>query len=203
MSPLPKLVVISDWSLGEPLLFVRLEAALAAAPIVAVQHRNPGATAREYFEQGRRLKALCDRLEAPMFVSARLDVALALDAHLHLPAWALHASDVRARLPAGRWLSVAVHNEEEAARARGAADLALVSPVFDTPSHPGSACLGPTGFARLARAAGCPSYALGGLTPARLGALPDAAGAAVISAVLHAEDPAAAVRAFAAQSREQ
>ena len=197
MSQLPKLVVITDWALAEPVLFARLGAALAAAPFIAVQHRNPGATARVFFEQGQRLKALCDRFEAPLFVSARLDVALSLDAHLHLPGWGLHPRDVRAQLPAGRWLCVAVHDEEEAARARGVADLALVSPVFQTASHPQAQPLGVAGFARLAQAAGCPSYALGGVTAASLGGLSDAAGAAVISAVLHAKDPAAAARAFA------
>ena len=197
MIGLPKLVVITDWSLGEERLFARLQPALAAHRFVAVQHRNPAATARTYFEQGQRLKALCDRLGAPLFVSARLDVALALETHLHLPGWALGAAQVRGRLPAGRWLSVAVHNEEEAGRARGA-DLALVSPVFATASKPAVAPLGPEGFARLAQAVGCPAYALGGLTPARLSTLPGAAGAAVISAVLAAEDPAAAARAFGA-----
>jgi thiamine-phosphate pyrophosphorylase len=191
VSRLPKLVVITDGAVAED----RLEAALAGSAFVALQHRNPGATAREYFEQGRRLKALCDRLGAALFVSARLDVALALDAHLHLPAWALAAADVRGRLPKGRWVSVAVHNAEEAARANGA-DLALVSPVYETPSKPGVTPLGPAGFERLARVLPCPAFALGGITPARMSELPSAAGAAVISAVLQAQDPAAAVRAF-------
>jgi thiamine-phosphate pyrophosphorylase len=192
---LPKLVVITDWSLGEARLFQQLEAALGASTTVAVQHRNPGATTRLYFEQGQRLKALCDRRAAELFVSARVDVARALGAHLHLPAWALGVADVRRALPPGRWLSVAVHNEAEAAGAQGA-DLALVSPVFETRSKPGASPLGSAGFTRLARALDCPAYALGGLTPDGLAGLPDAAGAAVITAVLHAGDPAAAVRAF-------
>ena len=85
-----------------------------------------------------------------------------------------------------------MHNEEEAARAAGA-DLALVSPVFETSSKPGAVPLGPDGFARLAKALPCPAYALGGITAARLAQLPAAAGAAVISSVLHADDPAAAL----------
>lgn len=190
---IPRLVVITDWSLGETLMFHRLESALGSGPAVAVQHRNPGITARLYFEQGQRLKALCDRYDAPLFASARLDVALALGCHLHLPSWALTAADVRGRM-SGRWVSVAVHDAEEAARAEGA-DLALVSPVF---AKPGSTPLGVPGFASLAAALPCPAYALGGVTPALLAELPATAGAAVISAVLHAEDPAAAVRAFSA-----
>lgn len=195
MSRLPKLLVITDWSLGGARLLHQLEAALGAGPFVAVQHRNPAATTRAYFEQGQRLKALCERFEAPLFVSARLDVALALEAHLHLPAWALEPAQVRARMPPGRWVCVAVHNEEEAARTDGA-DLALVSPVYETASKPGAVPLGPEGFARLAKALPCPAYALGGMTPARLAKLPGAAGAAVISPVLLADDPTAAATAF-------
>lgn len=200
MNRLPKLLVITDWSLGEEPLLRQLEAALGAGPFVAVQHRNPGATARVYFEQGRRLKALCDRFGAPLFVSARLDIALALDAHLHLPAAALEPAQVRTRMPSGRWVCVAVHNEEEAARA-GGADLALVSPVFVTASKPGAVALGAEGFARLARALPCPAYALGGMTPGRLSGLADVAGAAAISAVLQAADPGAMSRAFCAAAQ--
>ena len=195
MSRLPRLVVITDWSLGEDRLLARLEAALRGNPFVAVQHRNPDASPQDYRAQGVRLKALCDRLAAPLFVSARLDLALELGCHLHLPARVSDPAAHHAGLPPGRWLSVAVHNETEAGRASGA-DLALVSPVYETASKPGAAALGPAGFARLASALPCPVYALGGVTPERLAELPGAAGAAVISAVLHADDPSAAVRAF-------
>lgn len=190
------MVIITDWSIGEERLLRQLEAALQARADVAVQHRNSQATTRAYFNQGQHLKALCDRFCVPLFVSARMDVALALDAHLHLPAWVLNPADVRGHWPKGRWLSVAVHNDDEAAARASGADFALVSPVFETVSKPGTIPLGPSGFALLARALGCPAFALGGLTPERLAALPEAAGAAAISAVLHAEDPAAVVRAF-------
>ncbi len=196
MSPPPKLVVITDWALGETRLFHQLKAALGAGTPMAVQHRNPTVSTRIYFEQGQRLKALCDAHAAALFVSARLDVALALGAHLHLPSWALIPQSVRARLPVDRWLSVSVHDEAQAARAAGA-DFALVSPVFE---KAGATPLGPEGFRRLARALTCPAYALGGLTPARRAALPTAAGVAVISAVLGAQDPAAAALAFHLES---
>lgn len=179
----PGIVVVTDWALGEDRLIAQLERALGAGVPFAVQHRNPGVTTRAYFEQGQRLKA---RLACPLFVSARLDVALALGAHLHLPSWALTPADVRAALPAGRWLSVAVHDEAEAARATGA-DFALVSPVFS------KAAIGLDGFAALAARLPCPAFALGGVT----GPVAQAAGVAVISHVLHAADPAAALRALA------
>ena len=48
--------------------------------------------------------------------------------------------------------------------ARLGADAALLSPVFATRSHPGGATLGPVRFRLLARQAGLPVIALGGMT---------------------------------------
>jgi thiamine-phosphate pyrophosphorylase len=104
---------------------------------------------------------------------------------------------VRPHLPEGRLVSVAVHDEQEARRARGA-DLALVSPVFPPGSKPDDTrpTLGPEGFRKLASALPCPALALGGITPERALLLGGAAGFAVISGVLEAEEPGAAARAL-------
>lgn len=175
----PRLVVITDWSLGAEVLLERLERALGAGPGIAVQHRHPDATARAFFDEGVRLRALCERFAAPLFVSRRLDVALALGASLHLPAYGLLPADVSPRVT----VSVAVHDLDEARRAHGAA-FALVSPVFEKGT---ATVLGVDGFERLARELPCPALALGGVTPLRRVA--SAAGHAVISAVLRADDP--------------
>lgn len=174
---LPRLIVITDWSVSD--LFRKLEQAML--PGVAIQHRHPEATARQFYEEAVRLKALCDRHGTPLFINRRVDVALALNAWLHLPSYGLLPQDVREKVSC---ISVAVHSAEEAARAEGA-DLALVSPVFAK----GSATpLGVEGFAKLAALLPCPAYALGGVATPVAGA----AGHAVISAVLEAADPRAA-----------
>ena len=176
---LPRLIVITDWSL--PDLLERLARALAAGPGIAVQHRHPEATARRFFDEAALLAALCHRHSAPLFINRRLDVALALNAWLHLPAYALLPADVAGRVER---ISVAVHSAEEAARAHGA-DLALVSPVFGKgEARP----LGLEGFRQLASRLPCPAYALGAVTAP----VPGAHGHAVISAVLRADDPRAA-----------
>lgn len=193
--PLPfRLLVITDWA--EPLLLPRLEAALRGRRgQVAVQHRHPGQGGRRLLEEGRALQALCEAEGAPLFVNGRLDVALALGAHLHLPAHGLPLAAVRPHLPGGRLVSVAVHGPAEA---QAGADLALVSPVHPPGSKPGDTRppLGPEGFRALAARLGCPAFALGGLGPGRLAGLEGAAGLAVMSAVTAAADPAAAVDAL-------
>ncbi|MBU7579125.1 MAG: thiamine phosphate synthase [Porphyrobacter sp.] len=55
--------------------------------------------------------------------------------------------------------------------ARLGADAALLSPVFSTRSHPGGGTLGPVRFRLLARQAGLPVIALGGMNRARARAL--------------------------------
>jgi thiamine-phosphate pyrophosphorylase len=192
-------MVITDWRLPRARLLAALERALEVGPEVAVQHRHPEAPARHFLEEARLLAGLCRERGNPLFINGRLDVALLVGAHLHLPAGGLTPEDVRPHLPSGRQVSVAVHDGEEARRARGA-DLALVSPVFPPGSKPGDTrpTLGPEGFRTLASALSCPALALGGLTPERASQLAGAAGFAVISAVLEAEDPKAAARALCA-----
>ncbi|HEX4622022.1 MAG TPA: thiamine phosphate synthase, partial [Myxococcaceae bacterium] len=187
MTPqLPRLILITDWRL--PDLLDRVERALDAGPDVAIQHREPGVPVRAFLEHARALVAICELKRRALFVNCRLDVAIALGVHLHLPAGGMTAAEARPHLLGG-WISVAVHNDAEAHAATGA-DLALVSPVHSPGSKPGDfrRPLGAEGFRELARALPCPAYALGGMTGERIGAL-EPAGAAVISAVLEAKDP--------------
>jgi thiamine-phosphate pyrophosphorylase len=192
---LPKIIVITDWDLPREELLARLEAALSVGPQVAVQHRHPSAPMHLFFEEGLAIAKLCEKERNPLFVNGHLDVALLLGAHLHLPATSYSPQDARPHLPAGRWISAAVHNSQEAARAAGA-DLALISPVF----APGSKVtddripLGPSGFRELASSIGCPAFALGGITAERAVELKGAQGFAVISAVLRADDSRRATR---------
>lgn len=100
-----------------------------------------------------------------------------------------HLPERRARGCGGRRphrrfrLTVAAHNRPALVRARRlGADAAFLSPVFATRSHPGGRALGPAGFARLARGAGLPVLALGGMTSQRARHLPQAAGWGAIDA---------------------
>jgi len=64
-------------------------------------------------------------------------------------------------------------------------DCLFLSPLFPTQSHPGAAALGVIRWAALARRSPAPCMALGGITPARLGAVPRrAAGVAAIGGLV-------------------
>ncbi len=186
-----QVILITDWSL--PDCVERVKDALRAGPGIAVQHRHPQATDRQFYEEGLRLKEVCGSV--PLFVNGRLDIALALDAHLHLTSKSLRAADVRPHL-GSRWLSASCHPEFQS---KIEADLLLVSPVFTPISKPVEhRPLGVEGFRLFAQSCGTPCFALGGITPDNVASLGPVAGVAVIGSVLHASDPARAAKSLLA-----
>jgi len=145
--------------------------------------------------QGRGLRRIARQRGVLFLVAGDPQLAAAVGADgLHLPEGvARHGVLAPALLwratgtGNGRWLSVACHGVRALGRARAlGADAALLSPVFVTASHPGARGLGAVSFARMAqmaRRAGLPVVALGGVTTATALRLPpgSAAGLAGIS----------------------
>jgi thiamine-phosphate pyrophosphorylase len=189
------LIVITDWSRGVSSLLDRLEPVLTLGSRIAVQHRHPAVPLRQFLEEGRELAKRCAEHRVPLFVNGRLDIALLLGAHLHLPSSGFLPADVRPHLP-GRWISCAVHSLVEAEKS-AAADLALVSPVFVPGSKPDDTRppLGVDGFRALAKVLGPAAYALGGIHSGNAGQVP-ATGFATVTGVLDAPSPLAAAEAL-------
>jgi len=89
----------------------------------------------------------------------------------------------------GMTISASCHSTEELERAMHyGADFALLSPVFSTASHPQALPLGVNRFMKIARNAGLPVIALGGISLENRKELAGF-GVAVISAILDADDP--------------
>lgn len=129
------------------------------------------------------------------------DAALArrLHAHgLHLPEARIPRAGRLRRPWPGFLISAACHHEAALFRAgRAGADLALLSPIFPTESHPGAPALGPLRLAALARILarrypGLAILALGGISERRAAALSPIAiaGLAGIGAFTRAKDSA-------------
>jgi len=84
--------------------------------------------------------------------------------HLRQPAAARAAQANRL----GLYVTMPVHNPREARQARRAGATAVfISPLHPTRSHPGAPVLGHAAWLRLARLAGTPAIALGGMTEKR------------------------------------
>src|SRR5678816_4057336 len=116
---LPRLIVVTDWTLPDEAHRAALETVAALGPEVCIQHRDPGAPVRGFLERARWLSTLTGRSGAQLAVNGRLDVALLVDAHLHLPVDAPRPHEVRHWLPAGRWVSAAVHSGAELGEVQG------------------------------------------------------------------------------------
>jgi thiamine-phosphate pyrophosphorylase len=111
------------------------------------------------------LARLCRQRGLHLLVAGDGRAALRLGVGLHLPERPTPGllAFLLARRP-GALLSLAVHGRRGLARGRRLrADAALVSPIFATRSHPGARPLGPHAWAFLARHAGRPAVALGGV----------------------------------------
>lgn len=75
----------------------------------------------------------------------------------------------RRPVAAARWFGASCHDADELAAAHACgADYAVLGPVRPTGTHANAPVLGWNGFARLARCAGLPVYAIGGVGPADL-----------------------------------
>ena len=198
-----------DWSLylvtDAPLSLGRshrqvVEAAIAGG-VTVVQYREKGATTRRMVEEAHGLRELCRRRAVPFIVNDRLDVALAVDADgLHVGQDDLPASLARRLIGRGKLLGVSAESPEEAVRAQAdGADYVGASPIFATPTKPDAPPpLGIEGLRLIAAAVSIPVVAIGGINRDNAAAMVEAgaAGIAVVSALVSAEDVESAARSL-------
>jgi thiamine-phosphate pyrophosphorylase len=189
------LAITDDLRDGREGLVARAAAAVRGGATM-VQLRLKDVDGRTLVEVAR---ALVEALPVPVLVNDRADVALAAGAAgVHLGADDVPPRALRPCLPAGFVIGASVGSDDELAQAEGA-DYVGIGPVFATASKSdaGSA-IGVEEFARLARLAGRPAVAIGGITAENAAPLfaAGARGVAVIRAIFAAEDPTAAARSL-------
>ncbi|MEW8959340.1 MAG: thiamine phosphate synthase [Moorella sp. (in: firmicutes)] len=132
-----------------------------------------------------------------LLINDRVDVALAVDAEgVHLGESSLPPDTARRLLGPDKIVGVSVHSLAAAREAeRAGADYILFGHVFPTASKKGIPPRGLTALGEVAAGVGIPTIALGGINAenAALCLAAGARGVAVMSAVMAASDPAAAV----------
>ena len=140
----------------------RVEAALAGG-VRLVQLRRPDLGADDLVALGERLRERCAAHGARLLVNGPEEAARALGADgVH---WSSRVLAERPERPGwASWVGASCHDAAELALAAElGADLAVLSPVQWTPSHPEQAPLGWRRFAELTAGAALPVYALGGV----------------------------------------
>ncbi|WP_027716858.1 thiamine phosphate synthase [Desulfuromonas sp. TF] len=167
----------------------------------AVQLREKDLTADELFPLALELRALTRQYGARLLINDRIDLALAVEADgVHLGGHSLPTTAARSILGPERLIGVSAHSLEEIAEAsRNGADFVTFGPVYSTPSK--TAYGKPAGLDLLGAACGgshLPVFALGGITPERVGGVvaAGAGGVALISAIVAEAEPSEAARTF-------
>jgi thiamine-phosphate pyrophosphorylase len=189
------LAITDDLRDGRAGLVERAAAAVRGGATM-VQLRLKDVDGRTLVEVAR---ALVETLPVPVIVNDRADVALASGAAgVHLGADDVPPRALRPALPSGFVIGASVGSDAELPQAEGA-DYVGIGPVFATASKGDAGdAIGVEEFARLARLAGRPAVAIGGITAENATALfaVGARGVAVIRAIFAADDPTAAARSL-------
>jgi thiamine-phosphate pyrophosphorylase len=164
-----------------------------------VQLRERDLSAEELVAFVREVQAVTASPRSQLLINDRIDVALALEGiGVHLRSNSLPVSVARQLLGSGRLLGVSVHGVEEARQAESqGADYIVLGPIYETPSKQ---MFGPPlGIHILEKACSLvriPIFGIGGVTAARAREMRRAGafGAAVITAILGADDIESATR---------
>jgi thiamine-phosphate pyrophosphorylase len=185
--PLPRLYPIVDSSALTVRGFdlVSASEAMLEGGARILQFRHKGHYSRTVFEQASRIAALCRGANAQFVIDDRADIALLLDAGVHLGQDDLPPADARKILGPHRWIGFSTHNAEQfAAGLDEPADYLAIGPVFATRSKENpDPVLGLDRVRRLYRRTGLPLVAIGGIT--RDNALDVLAAGADSVAVIH------------------
>ena len=182
--------------------FVEMVEAAILGGVTVVQYRDTESNDRTAYARVLRLRDMLRLHGVPLVMNNNPGLALAVGADaIHVGQGDLPVAAVRRVVGAGMDIGLSLTCAEDVrAEDLAVADLVGIGPVWDARRTKADAApaLGPDGFAALARAAGLPNVAIGGITletaPAALAA--GAGGLAVVSALSRVEDPCAAARAF-------
>jgi thiazole tautomerase (transcriptional regulator TenI) len=167
---------------------------------IALHLRSHHTDAAVIYALAERLAALCTRVDALLVVNDRVDVALGVGATaIQLGARSLPIAAARQLVGLGCRIGVSAHDPAEAAfAAADGADWILMGTIFDSASHPDMTPAGLDALRDCVQRTPVPVIAIGGITPDRVAQIraTGAHGAAVLSGVWHAQDPAAAAAAY-------
>jgi thiamine-phosphate pyrophosphorylase len=195
-----RLIVITDIGLAAPRDIVAVVAAALAAGAPAIQLRDKSAGSRDLLALAERILPLTRGHGALLFVNDRLDVARVAGADgVHLGPSDLPIAAARRIVPADYLIGYSTDDPEHARVARSdGADYIGCGAVFGTTTKPEAAGerIGTTRLDEVARAVDIPTVGIGGVdeTNIHLIGSTQAAGAAVVGAVMRAADPTDAVR---------
>ena len=177
----------------------KMEAALRGG-VTLVQYRDKTQESRILYERALKMKALCDKYNVPMLVDDRADIAFAVGAAgVHVGQSDLPAGIARRMLGADAIIGVSAHNAKEALAAEAAgADYLGCGAVYPTGTKKDTSVIGVEGLKAIRAVTKLPFVGIGGVTLANYRDVLNAGadGAAIVSAILSADDIESTVQKF-------
>ena len=197
------LYLVTDERLAGARGVVEAVRAAVEGGVTMVQLRSPYDKGRQQMATALALLEFLRPRGIPLIINDRVDLALAVDADgVHVGQNDLPVSIVREMIGPDRILGLSISSPAELA----ASDLSIVDyvglgPIFPTATKANAApAIGFDGLKALAAAIPLPAVAIGGLKAEHVEPVlaSGAAGLAIVSAIIAADDPAASAAAFSA-----
>lgn len=193
------LYLVTDERLSRGRTTAEIVRAAIRGGIDVVQLRGKDLPAREQLAIGRELRAITREAGVLFIVNDRVDLALALDADgVHVGQDDLPAEIARQLVGPDRIVGVSAATIPEALAARDAgADYLGVGAIYDTATKlDAGAATGPQLLSTIAGAVDLPLVAVGGINATNVAEViaAGAVGAAIVSAIVSADDPEVAAR---------
>ncbi|MCM2971049.1 Nudix family hydrolase [Larsenimonas suaedae] len=162
---LPHAYVITDETDDDEAFEAMLSHALQNRGGLLVQLRAKSLEQSHFVERAQKALSLCRAHGARLILNGSAELLEHVDADgIHLTSDDLMAATER---PVGpdKWLSASTHNNEQLSKAAQLdCDFVTLSPIRETPSHPGAVTIGWHDFQQMVEFAAMPVYALGGTT---------------------------------------
>ena len=168
--------------------------------VTLVQYRNKNAEGGKLYREALALKELCDKYNVPLIIDDRLDIAIAVGAAgVHIGQEDIPCNIARQVLGDDYIIGVSAHNPEEARKAIvDGADYLGCGAVYATTTKAKVTALGLDGLAEIRKAVDIPMVGIGGvdLTNVKDVLATGVEGAAIVRAILGAEDVTATTQEF-------
>ncbi|GHU40576.1 thiamine-phosphate synthase [Spirochaetia bacterium] len=199
------LYLVTDSDLCKEPLETAVEKAIAGG-VTMVQLREKNADSRGFFNTAEKLRRITRGAGVPFIINDRVDIALACDADgVHVGQCDLDAGIVRRIIGGGKIVGVSVCSVEEAeAACRAGADYLGVGAMFETGTKTNAAICTIEELRRIRAAVPVPIVIIGGINSQTLPLFRGAGinGAAIVSAIIAADDIETAARKIKADVKK-
>ena len=191
------LYLVTDRGLARGRSTLEVITAAVRGGATIVQLREKDCSTREFIEQALAIKDFLKSQGVPLIINDRVDVAQAVEADgVHLGQTDMPLEMAKGILGDAMIIGISAESLQDAIAAeKGGADYLGVSPIYATPTKTDTAPpLGLKGLQEIRRAVRLPLVGIGGLSKDNAAEVirSGADGVAVVSAIVAADDPAAA-----------